>query len=325
MAAVPARPLLVTGTHRSGKGFVTDALLCTRAFHRIHEPLSPLRRPGRVRQPATRWFQYLPTPESASLRSDLPGMLTGQFHWGAALRSLRNAHDVDRMLRDITKTLIGRRRLQCRPMIDDPFALMSVDWFRDELDAEIVVLIRHPASFAASLKLFNYSIPFEDLLAQPELMAGPLGSRATELKAVACRGGDLVEQAAFFWLAVYEWIDTCRSRANDAWHFVRFEDIARNPVAEMERLASALATPYSKEGCTQLIRYVRTGRPKGFRGEVARLDPGASLDISTQVDYFARILEPAEISRVRDITAPIWPRFYADSEWYPHMVQPNFL
>jgi hypothetical protein len=56
------------------------------------------------------------------------------------------------------------------PLIKDPIALFAAEWLADVFGVRVVVLIRHPAAFAASLKRLNWTHPFGDFLAQPLFM-----------------------------------------------------------------------------------------------------------------------------------------------------------
>lgn len=50
---------------------------------------------------------------------------------------------------------IGRRLL-----IKDPLAYFSSKWFAKSYDMDVLILIRHPAAFAASLKQQGWYFPF---------------------------------------------------------------------------------------------------------------------------------------------------------------------
>lgn len=39
-----------------------------------------------------------------------------------------------------------------RPLVKDPFALFSAEWFADNFDAEVIVIVRHPAAVVSSIK-----------------------------------------------------------------------------------------------------------------------------------------------------------------------------
>jgi hypothetical protein len=48
-----------------------------------------------------------------------------------------------------------------RLIIKDPIGALSSDWLARNFDLEVVVLVRHSAAFAASLKRLNWRHPFE--------------------------------------------------------------------------------------------------------------------------------------------------------------------
>ncbi len=52
----------------------------------------------------------------------------------------------------------------------DPLALFSSEWLASEFDMDVVLLVRHPAAFAASVRRQGYHHPFSHFLLQPALM-----------------------------------------------------------------------------------------------------------------------------------------------------------
>lgn len=68
-----------------------------------------------------------------------------------------------------------------RLIVKDPIAALSSDWLGRNFDLEVVVLVRHPAAFAASLKRLNWRHPFEHFLKQEMLMERHLDSYRAEI------------------------------------------------------------------------------------------------------------------------------------------------
>src|SRR5699024_11082686 len=55
-------------------------------------------------------------------------------------------------------------------LIKDPIACMSSEWLHNRFDMEVVIVIRHPAAFVASLKRLNWDFDLNELICQEELM-----------------------------------------------------------------------------------------------------------------------------------------------------------
>ena len=82
------RPILVTGSHRSGTGWVGEMLAASpepRVAY-IWEPFSPLARPGICPAPFDRWFQYVAEENEVRSRQPVRDMLEYRYHPGAELR-----------------------------------------------------------------------------------------------------------------------------------------------------------------------------------------------------------------------------------------------
>lgn len=63
----------------------------------------------------------------------------------------------------------------------DPIAIFSVEWLVELFEFRTIVTIRHPAAFAGSLKVKNWTFPFSHFLNQPPLMDGPLSKFSEEI------------------------------------------------------------------------------------------------------------------------------------------------
>jgi len=120
---------------------------------------------------------------------------------------------------------------------------MSADWLADEFDFEVVMMIRHPAAFAASLRRVGWSFDFRNLLLQDELMERRLSPYATEVRKFSEQTHDIVDQAGLLWKCIYAVVAQYRNVHTD-WHFVRHEDLSRDPHGEFGRLAVALGLPF---------------------------------------------------------------------------------
>ncbi len=68
----------------------------------------------------------------------------------------------------------GRRG--ATPLVKDPIALFSAEWLAATFDMRVLVMIRHPAAFAASIRRRGWRHRFADFLEQPLLMRDLLGA-----------------------------------------------------------------------------------------------------------------------------------------------------
>ena len=177
------------------------------------------------------------------------------------------------------------RRRHAVPLLKDPIAVFSVEWLHDTFGAEPVLLVRHPAAFAASVKRLHLRHPFGDFLAQPLMMRDWLSSFADELERFAAREQEIVDQAILLWNVIHHALATYRAR-HPEWALLRLEDISRQPAAEFHALFDRLGVP----------RDDARGRPDRLdqrlvepgRGEHRRLDPARQRGPHLELEADAR-------------------------------------
>ena len=302
------KPILVTGAHRSGTTWVGKMLALAPGVGYIHEPFNPDTPNGLSSAPFNRYFTVV-TAENE--RRYLPGLkrsLAFDYDWGAELRSVRRPRDVGRAVRDSWR--FGRsRRAGARPLVKDPIALLSAEWLAERFSMDVVVLIRHPAGFAGSLKRLGWRHRFATFFDDDGRLPEILRPYEDEIRAQAESPGGALEQAALLWRLLYGAAVGYRERHPD-WVFLRHEDAGSDPVGTYERLYERLGlelTPSARE---------RIERASSSENPVEADSPHAvDLDSAGAVSRWRTILEPDEVDFLRERTQDVWPRFYSDEDW----------
>ena len=141
----------------------------------------------------------------------------------------------------------------------DPIAAFSSSWLASTFDMATIVLVRHPAGFASSLKRLGWSHPFNDFLAQPALMEERLQAFEGEIARMAKVEHDIVDQASLLWRMIYSVLLEYR-RAHPDWIVVRHEDLALDPVGGFAGLYRRLGLCYS-EDIRRRVRWYSSGSP----------------------------------------------------------------
>lgn len=300
-------PILVTGAHRSGTTWVGKMLAANRHVAYISEPLNVFHRPGVFSAPVSHWYTYI-TWENEDLY--LPAFrktLAYQYGVLAEIRSLRSGKDFLRMLRDFSTFLVGRFERR-RALIKDPFAVFSVAWFVQRLQAQVVITVRHPAAFASSLKRLNWKFNIKkNLLTQPLLVRDYLEAYRSEIETETAR--DLIEQAAWLWKLIYQWAWKMAQQYPEI-HVVRHEDLASDPVEGFLRLYQMLNLEFTPRVEKAILTSSSSENPVELRSTHSiRLNSRASLQ-----NWKHRLAEE-EIARIRKITADVWPFYYSEEEW----------
>ena len=195
-----------------------------------------------------------------------------------------------------------------RLIVKDPIAALSSEWLARNFDLEVVVLVRHPAAFAASLKRLNWRFPLEHFLKQEMLMERYLDPYRAE---IASKPENIAEQAAIIWKCIYgvlfAYLD---SNAN--WLVRKHEVLSTSPVAELRSLCKALGLEWTRTVEDDVVKYTRSGNPVAApEGTVHQI----RRDSAAIVSRWKEILTKEEIAGVYRITRPLCDRLYSDEDW----------
>jgi hypothetical protein len=276
----------------------------------IHEPFNINRGPGICRARFPLWFTYVRPGTGGELVDDFGDMLAFRYNYRAQALQTRSMQDLKGLIRDGGQ--FARYRMQgLRPLIKDPIAVFSSEWIAESFDAQIVVIVRHPAAVASSIKRLGWTHPFSHFTGQPALIEDHLSAFRSELDAFAREDRDILDQAALLWRLIHSTIADYRGRHPD-WVFVRHEDLSRDPIGGFRVIFEALDLRYT-ESVQQVIRYSTSATNPADRtpGE-----PGFGVrDSRANIDNWRRRLTPAEINRIRSQVQDVSSRFYDDEQW----------
>jgi hypothetical protein len=212
------------------------------------------------------------------------------------------------MIRDIGIFTEGRI-WDRSPLLKDPFAILSLRWFAQELCCRIVVTVRHPAAFASGLKRLNWSFDFKNLLRQPPLMRDHLEQYRGAMQ--AAEADDVVGQAGLLWAIIYRTLQGLRA-AIPMLQVVRHEDIALDPVDGFGRLYRELGLDYTPRVQRAVIESSSAGNPAELsKGRVHSV----KMDSRGSLQNWKRRLSAEEIARVRRLTDGVAQLYYPESSW----------
>ena len=108
---------------------------------------------------------------------------------------------------------------------------------------DVLVLVRHPAAFAASLSRLDWRFDFTNFLSQPSLMSTDLAPFADEIEAAAQRPPDPISEAALLWKSIYATVDRYR-RERPRWMFLRHAVIGVRRVHPLVKCLESLISRY---------------------------------------------------------------------------------
>jgi hypothetical protein len=304
---VSDKPILVTGAHRSGTTWVGKMLALAPGVAYIHEPFSPKAPKGLSPAGFERYFTVVTRENEGRYRAGLKRSLALRYDVSAQLRSAKSWRDVVRIPRDYWR-LHRTRRSGRRPLMKDPIALLSAEWLAESFGMDVVVLIRHPAAFAASLKRLGWKHSFATFIQDggvPEVVR----PYEAEIREQAERPGEIMAQAALLWRLLYNAVDGYRDRHPD-WAFVRHEDASAEPVATFERLYAQLGLDFTPAAREAIARASAPENPAALATPYA-----VELDSAASLGRWRDELTAEEVATLRERTRDVWPRFYSDEDW----------
>lgn len=316
---VPARraarrpPILVTGAPRSGSTWVGNILALDADSGYVHEPFNKNCPNGRCRASFRQSFTYVTAETEGPYLEALRDTIAWKYSLGADLAGIRTPRNLARMLRDFGYFEAMRRR-SARMILKDPLALFSAEWIAARFGAQVVVVIRHPAAFVASLRAAGWHrVHFELFRDQPLLMRDRLAPFADEIAAASRVMPDAVDAGVLLWRILHHHIDLLRT-AHPDWIFVRHEDLSRDPAAGFGDLFDQLGLGFSPAVRGRLAQFSNPGAALsrlslyGTRRRTMR----NSFDAVAQ--FRTRLTAP-EIDRIRATAAPQSALFYTDADW----------
>jgi hypothetical protein len=273
----------------------------------VHEPFNPRTPPGLSPAPFDRYFTVVTAENESRYLPGLDRTLAFRYDLREQLRSGHRPLELARAARDLAR-LLAPRLTRARPLVKDPIALLSAEWLAERFGMQVVVLIRHPAAFAASLKRLGWRHDFGSFVVEgrvPEIVR----RYEQEIRAEAAAPGDVLAQAALLWRILYGAAAGYRERHPD-WIFPRHEDAAAEPVATFERLYAQLGlelTPRARKG---IERASAAANPAELQAP-----HDVMLASATSLGRWREQFAPGEIEQLRESTRDVWPSFYAEDDW----------
>jgi hypothetical protein len=307
---VLSKPILVTGSHRSGTTWVGKMIAASSTVGYIQEPFFPGRRPGICGVTFPYPFAYVTDDNEEAFYCHMKAMLAFRFRFGPALAALKTPRDAAIMLKYGTQFCCSRAR-RAIPLVKDPLAVFSAEWLARRFDMRVIVMIRHPAAFACSIRRVNWRHDFSSFLRQPLLLRDHLSPYEEEIRAFVKEERNILDQAAFLWKLIYSVVHKYR-QAHPEWTFLRYEDVASDPLKQFVPVFQKLDLDFSPHAQRIIEDYSNPANPSMPRRGSVRFGKRNSKAL---VQHWKTELTKVEILRLRRGVADIADAFYLDSEW----------
>lgn len=277
----------------------------------VHEPFNVHRWPNWVPVRLPHVYMYLCRENEALYERAIEDVLEFRY----PVRNVLAAEDlrhVAQVAAEFPLSLYYRLR-RMRPLLKDPIALMSAEWLAERFGAEVVVMIRHPAAFASSIKRLNWRFDFENWRDQPLLQRDLIDAYEREIREFAEREHDLVDQAILMWNVLHHVIRAYRER-HPEWVFLRHEDLSEEPLKGFRELFDRLDLTWDALAEDAIVRSSTDATRKEvptYLHRTVRRDSRAA-----RWTWLTRLTEE-ERERVRRGTLTVAGDFYDEEDWVP--------
>ena len=300
------KPILITGSHRSGSTWTGRMIALSPSVAYIHEPFHLHHRPGICKAKFDYWFQYICDENESLYLEDIEDCVCFKFHFLEEFRSVKSLKDDVRLLRDYSR-FAKYRALKKQALIKDPIAVFSTEWLAKRFNMNVIVLIRHPAAFAGSLKKAKWNHPFSHFLQQPLLMQHHLFKYKSEIVEYSKTEKDIVDQAILLWNLIHYMILKYRKN-NPDWIFVKHEDLSKHPIEEFGNLYNRLGLNYSADIQEKIKGFSFVNPREG------NMD-GLKRESKSNIWSWKRRLTVDEVEKIKKNTNEIAKEFYSEEDW----------
>ncbi|PZD73257.1 hypothetical protein C1752_02349 [Acaryochloris thomasi RCC1774] len=256
------------------------------------------------------WYTYISDENADCFYRKIERTLNFSYGLGAELREEKRSKNLYKISREFLAfnkyKILGKR-----PLLKDPLALLSAEWLASKFDMDVVVLIRHPAAFASSLKQKGWEFSFSNFLDQDELMRDHLYPFEAALKSYANGDYDIIDQASLLWKVLHHMIQKYQETHGD-WLFVRHEDVSEQPLLVFQDIFNYLNLEFTEKNSQVIKEYSSVSNPVEGTSDVTHTLRRNSKD---NIKSWKNKLTTTEIERIRTQVEAVSCNFYADEDW----------
>jgi len=298
--------ILVTGAHRAGTTWVGRVLASGNELFYIHEPFN-LNRNKEYNTPLKYWFEYIGENEQKQkIFSDyITYLSSGNFF---CLRDRIIKGKYFKIPYYFYCELNKFRNKKKRKVVKDPIAVFSADYFAEYLNYDVLILIRHPAAFAESLKNKNWKHDFKHFIHQEEMIQKVLYPFLPEIydsvNNEKTSNYDIIQSSILLWNLIYWRVLEYKKKYRN-WIFVRHEDLSLNPISEFSKICTLLNICFNSKIKSYIIK---TTKDSGVSGK--------KRNSRQNVTKWTKELTKEEIRRIYDGTKKISSYFYSKKDWF---------
>lgn len=308
--------ILITGAPRSGTTWVGRVLASTPRSNYLLEPFN-LERATRYFTflPLSTWFQRLTEADVARFQPLFADLIAGHRVCGLdEPAGWRRVNPIARMAR---AARLAKRKLDGRlaetVVLKDPIALCSADWFHRYLHSQNVVMIRHPAGIASSIKVQQWWFDYERLLHNESVAERFFPGERARIEKLPRGDDEILFRACVLWRLMHLVIRRYQ-REFPNWVFLKHEELAAHPQEAFRDLFVRLGLPFGESTQSFLETTSQQPAPQAAPTAALRTDNVIRRSEATVFVWKER-LTTAEQKLVREATADVAEGFYTEADW----------
>jgi hypothetical protein len=307
-----SKPILVTGSHRSGSTWVGKMIAESPQIHYIHEPFNVTHPPGGgiCRAQFNYWYTYISSENEEMYYKALKDTVEFSYSTLSAFRRIKSHRHIKKVIRDYYQFKQSRAQ-NLRPLLKDPIALFSAEWLEAKFNVDVIVIMRHPAAFVSSLKRKDWQYPFSHFLQQAHLMQELPNTLQEEIETYANTTQEIINQASLVWKICHSRILQYQ-KGHPEWIFVRHEDLSLDPLGEFSKIYNYLGLEFSPKIEAAIQDHSNSDNPSEAPNNATHVLKRNSQENIKNWKY--RLSNP-EINIIREQVEEISQNFYGDSDW----------
>ena len=242
--------IYVGGVPRSGSTWVGNVIGKSSAVRYYHEPFHPTR--GNQHNPIKQFFQYIPEKainfdQQKELDIYFEKLMSYKVPKLYDVNDFRNGRKASVLFHPISS--IHSKLWKQIPLIKDPPSLLMAEWIARNYNAEMLLIVRHPAAFVNSARKASWYFGMETFLKQELLMNDYLSSFKEELEEDTKKtpeGSFSISNSLLFWRIMHHVIHEYALKHPD-WLFLKHEELSREPLELFHVLFDKLGLHFSKK------------------------------------------------------------------------------
>ena len=295
------RNILVTGAHRSGTTWMGKIISSAKKVRYVQEPFNVAIK--NYKSPFLTNYEYL-SDERTEADLQQAHAYINSFIATNTLAPLKKIFTANTMQGAWYSLGDFFNRRTHRTLFKDPLALLSAEWMSKEFNCDVLVLVRHPAAFVASLKVKNWEVNFNSIKRQPLLIKNHLQAYEEEIHDFAVSKKDIIAQGILIWNMLYHVVSTFQTNYAKEWLFIRHEDVSRDPIGAFKEIFEFLSLDFSQEVQDLIIvTTTSSNATKKLRNSEENIHTWKSR------------LSDEEIKQIKEGTQAVWPKFYSEDDW----------